>query len=1109
MKKIKFIVLLQIICICSMIAQEVPKGMNYQAVARDVKGELIPNKKIGLKISLFSFEGIHHVNHYSETHEVSTNALGLFNLVVGQGLNITGEYGLIPWNSENIWMEVALRDEADKRFITISSSKLQAVPYAIHASTANKLIQNKNVETSNLLPPTPGVISTEWSVLGNAKTDASGNIFRPNALGTTDFVDLIMITDNVERLRILASGDIISKLNFEIGNNLTVKGNMDIRNTLTVGDSLIVKNHVLFNISSGNTINYGPFTVANLSPTHLTGILEVEEATTFNTTLMVKASVDLNSRLNVTKMSPTKLTGTLQVDKITDLNNALNVNNMSPTYFTGTLLTEKSTNLNDSLSVNNMSPVLFTGTLVVDKATDLNDSLSVNNMSPTHLTGTFKVEKEGYFLKEVLVSDSTQSISIGVGALVINGGLGIGRNFNVGGSSAFAGPVSFNNPVNVTDTTQSNSISAGAVKVTGGVGIRRNLNIGGTTGINGMTSLNDTAQSINVTTGSLKVTGGAGILKNVFVGGTTTIAGVTSITNTTPSANSSVGSLVVTGGTGIGLRLNVTGITMVEDTTQSTTPLTGALKVLGGTGIGQQLNVGGITSITDTSQSNTVSTGALKVSGGAGIGLQLNVQGITTLWNSTTSLNNSTGALKVSGGVGIGANLHIGQTMKVTGQTTLNGDLNVTGLLKVTTSGSFITNFVNSSNQNGIAIQVANAAPNKNNHFVEFRKNNKNVVGRIEGQNSTEYLSDRNYVRELAILDTRVYMAELILAQGLINVAMATAEVAAAASSATGCFGAGFCLAFPIPSSIIISSLKLGLRVALLIPIGIGLDIAHEKKQDLVNYKASTYGVSYESGAADYAEWLPKSDEHETFIAGHIVGVRNGFISKQIKKGDKLMVISTQPIALGNMPDKDNQLRYEKVAFLGQVPVQVLGKVHIGDCILASGNNDGMGKGISPSNLRAEDYDKVVGIAWTPSSDEYYNIINVAIGLYAGNLNKVIQEQDQLIQNLESEINSTNGVLAKMVPGFKEAMGIKNSEQVVNSTASTGNFKITGSNSLLMENNLYQFTSAQLSETLNLVEKMYIQNGGNLKANPYWDKLKNDPNLLKQFNNNLQSLRIH
>lgn len=203
MKKIFFILYFQIALLVIGYSQVIPKGMNYQAVARDIKGEIIPNQKISLKIHLFGNEGNQRLNHYSEIHEVTTNALGLFNLIIGEGIKEQGEYGLVPWNSENIWMEVAIRDKGQTAFATVSSNKLMAVPYAIYAGTASQILDKKEKQTTTFAPPEPGVISTEWSIFGNAKTDASGNIFRTNSLGTTDFVDLILITDNKESMRIL------------------------------------------------------------------------------------------------------------------------------------------------------------------------------------------------------------------------------------------------------------------------------------------------------------------------------------------------------------------------------------------------------------------------------------------------------------------------------------------------------------------------------------------------------------------------------------------------------------------------------------------------------------------------------------------------------------------------------------------------------------------------------------------------------------------------------------------------------------------------------------------------------------------------------------------
>ncbi len=619
MNKIFFILYILLAIPCIAYTQVIPKGMSYQAVARNIKGEVIANEKIALKIYMFSMEGNKRINYYTEIHELTTGKLGLFNLIIGEGVIEEGEFGLIPWNSENIWMELALKEKGRKEFFSVSNSKLQAVPYAIHAGITSRILNNPGTPSNSSIAPEPGIESLNWSVFGNFNTDLAGNPYHINALGTTDFVDLIMITDNKERLRILAGGNIITKLNFEIGKDLDVLGNAAIQQTLLVTDSLLVKGNAVLNTEGGSTINYGPFTVINQSPTLFSGQLIVDQAAVLDSTLVVQGPTDLHSRLFVNNMSPTKFTGTLQVDKITDLNDTLRLNNMSPALFTGTLQVDKSTNLNDVLRVNNMSPSRLTGTLTVEKSTNLNDALSVNNVKPTILTGTLTVDKNAVFNNNVLVSDTTQSNSTMNGALVVDGGLGLAGNLNVGGTSAFGGPVGFASPISVTDATQSTSTTTGALKVTGGTGIGRNLNVGGSSTIAGMTSVTDATQSTSTTTGALKITGGAGIGKNLNVGGNTSIAGMTNLTNSTQSTSASTGALKVTGGMGIGLELNVGGMTSILDVTQSTSATTGALKVSGGMGIGLRLNVGGMTSILDMTQSTSSTTGALKVTGGVGI----------------------------------------------------------------------------------------------------------------------------------------------------------------------------------------------------------------------------------------------------------------------------------------------------------------------------------------------------------------------------------------------------------------------------------------------------------------------------------------------------------
>ena len=137
----------------------------------------------------------------------------------------------------------------------------------------------------------------------------------------------------------------------------------------------------------------------------------------------------------------------------------------------------------------------------------------------------------------------------------------------------------FSGIVRVTDTTESSQSTDGALVVTGGVGIGKKLFVAGDTKLEGTTA------STSKDTGALIVEGGVGIEKDIFggdslglvndinVGSAATIAGVTKITDNTSATSSSTGALVVTGGAGIGgdvwigAGLSVAGTLTYEDVT--------------------------------------------------------------------------------------------------------------------------------------------------------------------------------------------------------------------------------------------------------------------------------------------------------------------------------------------------------------------------------------------------------------------------------------------------------------------------------------------------------------------------------------------------------------
>ena len=91
MKKVNVILFILSIQSVYLSAQMMPKGMNYQAVVRKMDGVLMTNEKVELRVVLFSHADGDRMEYYTETHETHTNALGLFNLIIGEGKNEKGE----------------------------------------------------------------------------------------------------------------------------------------------------------------------------------------------------------------------------------------------------------------------------------------------------------------------------------------------------------------------------------------------------------------------------------------------------------------------------------------------------------------------------------------------------------------------------------------------------------------------------------------------------------------------------------------------------------------------------------------------------------------------------------------------------------------------------------------------------------------------------------------------------------------------------------------------------------------------------------------------------------------------------------------------------------
>ena len=293
------------------------------------------------------------------------------------------------------------------------------------------------------------------------------------------------------------------------------------------------------------------------------------------------------------------------------------------------------------------------------------------------------------------VSDTTQATSVGSGALIVSGGVGVSKNAYVGGN------------VVVSAIYESTSIASGALIVSGGAGINSNLNVGGNVNVTNdavMSSnltVNGTTQSTSTGSGALVVGGGVGIAKDAYVGGNVVISGNLTVNGTTTTINSNITTIddpVIELGTGavadsfdrgiIGV-YNSRKIFFGWDNSANVFTFIGDATVADGSNIvagtaGKavfgEIVAGANVTINDSTQSTNTLSGALVVGGGVGIASNVNVGGNVNITqkvvinDSTESSSITTGALQVLGGIGASGSLFTGGNLSVTKQVVYSVD---------------------------------------------------------------------------------------------------------------------------------------------------------------------------------------------------------------------------------------------------------------------------------------------------------------------------------------------------------------------------------------------------------------------------------------------------
>lgn len=147
---------------------QVPQLFNYQGIARDAGGNVLPNRVIGVQLSVLD-GGPAGTVVYQETFTDTTNAFGLFSMQVGGGAVVSGTFASINWGTGNKYLQTAIDLTGGTNYSLSGTTQLLSVPYALYAQQA-------------VVP-----IGGAW------KTDGNQNVGDTNYIGTKSIVPLTFV----------------------------------------------------------------------------------------------------------------------------------------------------------------------------------------------------------------------------------------------------------------------------------------------------------------------------------------------------------------------------------------------------------------------------------------------------------------------------------------------------------------------------------------------------------------------------------------------------------------------------------------------------------------------------------------------------------------------------------------------------------------------------------------------------------------------------------------------------------------------------------------------------------------------------------------------------
>jgi hypothetical protein len=470
MKKLNLLFAFCILLLSFSQAQTPPNTFNYSAVARNVAGQPIASSSIGIQISILKTSTTGAVQ-YSENHIVNTDAFGLFNLAIGLGTVQSGSMSAIKWGIDNYYIKIGMDATGGTNFLTMGTTQLMSVPYAMHAKTAETLV------------------SGGTNTVGKTYIELFGDITNAQADSTL-------------------KADLGPNTQFVYITNTTKLTSIDLSSIKALMELSITANEVLTTVNASSltrcTKNF------DISTNPLLATIQTDKIT-----FLGDVNISKNAKLTAINFPLLKKARNIYVDENPIISN-----------FSAVLLTiANEVDIDDN---NSLTSINFSALTTLSESLDINDNALLSTLNISSLKTASSIRLSGNGLTSLSFSalttlsgslDINHNISLSsliTSSLISTGDISIRSNGIT--SISFPALTTLNGQLGITDNASLTSLTSSSLNSVKGIYIENNgltsISFPALTTINGQLYISNNASLTSITASSLNTAKGINIQKN-------------------------------------------------------------------------------------------------------------------------------------------------------------------------------------------------------------------------------------------------------------------------------------------------------------------------------------------------------------------------------------------------------------------------------------------------------------------------------------------------------------------------------------------------------------------------------------------------------------------